>query len=224
MSPVLVVAPHPDDETLGCGGTILKHRQAGHPVHWLIATEMRPEEGFSETKIAERRAELDRVSDHYEFAGRHDLGLPTTRLDEVPLRDIVRVVAGVIGEVQPKVVYLPYPGDAHSDHKVVFSAAGAALKWFRAPGVERILAYETPSETGFDLDPRGDEFRPNWFVSIEGQLEDKLAAMAIYKGEMGTFPFPRSREAITVLAKLRGSQCGAQAAEAFVLLRSIDGE
>jgi LmbE family N-acetylglucosaminyl deacetylase len=217
-----VVAPHPDDETLGCGGAILKHCQKGDAVHWVIATEMRPEDGYAEVEIARRRVELDRVTSHYGCAGRHELGMPASRLDALPLRGIVRAVAEVIAEVRPSVVYLPFPGDAHSDHRIVFSAAGAALKWFRAPGVERILAYETPSETGFDLDPRSGEFRPNWFVSIKDQLEDKLAAMAIYEGEMGDFPFPRSGVAIEALAKLRGSHCGYTAAEAFVLLRGME--
>lgn len=224
MSRVLVVAPHPDDETLGCGGAILKHRSAGHSVYWLIATEMRQEDGFGENEIAERRAELEQVTSHFGFAGRHELGFPTTRLDELPRRDIVRAMAKVIDEVKPKIVYLPHSGDAHSDHKVVSTAAGAALKWFRAPSVERILAYETLSETDLKLSSQELAFRPNWFVGIEPQLEDKLAAMNIYKKEIGAFPFPRSSEAITALARLRGSQCGAQAAEAFILLRGFERE
>lgn len=223
MSRVLVVAPHPDDETLGCGGTLLRHRAVGDEVHWLIVTAMRPEDGFPEEKIAARREEIERVAGHYGFAGRHELGLPAARLDRLPLAELVQAIGAVVQEVRPERVYLPYAGDAHSDHRVVFEAASAALKWFRAPDVARIFAYETLSETGFNLDPTMPEFRPNWFVDIAGHLEGKCAAMAFYAGESGRFPFPRSEEAITALARLRGSHCGCDAAEAFLLLKGIEG-
>lgn len=222
MSRILIIAPHPDDETLGAGGTLLKHRQAGHKVHWLIVTAMRVQDGFCEDRIAVRELEIQRVSDFYNFASRHELALPAARLETLPLGDIIQAVTDVIHQVLPEIVYLPFPGDAHSDHKVSFDAASAALKWFRAPSIKRIYAYETLSETGFRLDPLVQEFRPNWFVDISAHLQQKIAAMRLFGGEIGQFPFPRSPEAIVALAQLRGSLCGCSAAEAFLLLKGID--
>lgn len=221
MTCVLVIAPHPDDETLGCGGTLSKHVEAGDEVHWLVVTAMLPEYGFSPDKIAARADELDRVNARYGFAGRHHLDLPSTRLDTLPLGDVIGRMAAAIGAVRPDCVYLPWPGDAHSDHKVVFDAATAGLKWFRAPGIRRVLAYETASETGFNMSPLIPDFRPNWFVDISGRVEEKIATMGLYAGEMGAFPFPRSAEAIAAQARMRGALCGCEAAEAFVLLKGM---
>lgn len=134
---------------------------------------------------------------------------------------LVEKFAAVIRDVQPEQVYVPHRGDAHGDHKRVFDAATACLKWFRVPSVARVLVYETPSETGFGMDPAAAPFWPNVFVKIDGHLEEKLQVLRLYPGEMGEFPFPRSEEAVRALAAWRGSLCGARAAEAFCLLKEI---
>jgi LmbE family N-acetylglucosaminyl deacetylase len=221
VSRILVIAPHPDDETLGCGGTLLKHRSLGDEIHWLIVTAMHAEHGFSAQKVEARPAELRRVHDHYGFASRQELNLPATRLETLPLGTVIQAIGGAIRQTQPDTLYLPWPGDAHTDHKIVFAAANAVSKWFRTPDVRRILAYETPSETGFNLDPNVVDFRPNWFVDITGHLDAKQQAMTFYEGELAPFPFPRSPEVIDSLARLRGSLCGCEAAEAFVLLKGV---
>jgi len=222
MSRVLVIAPHPDDETLGAGGTLLRHRRAGDEIHWAIATEMRAEAGYPARRIEARRQELEAVHRHYGFSDRHELGFEAAALDTVARGEIVRALAEVVERVAPAVVYVPFAGDAHSDHGIVAASASAALKWFRAPCVERILAYETLSETGFNLDPSVGEFRANWYVDISAHLDGKREALALYGEEFGTFPFPRSVEAVDALARLRGAACGASAAEAFVLLRGTE--
>ncbi|WP_420349576.1 PIG-L deacetylase family protein [Pelagibius sp.] len=221
MTCILIIAPHPDDETLGCGGTLLRHRDHGDEVHWLVATAMTPEAGYSDEQIKKRSAEMEKVRDHFGFAELHDLSFPPAGTDQVPMKDMVQALASVIDSVSPTTVYVPYGGDVHSDHQMLFRAATSALKSFRAPTVNQILAYETISETDFNSDPREPGFCPNWYVDITSYLPGKLLAMAIYDGEMAEFPFPRSPEAITALAHLRGSQCGCYAAEGFVLLRSI---
>ena len=219
MNKVLVVAPHPDDETLGCGGTLLRHRAEGDSIHWLIVTRMDAKDGWPEQRIRSRAAELEKVQSHFGFATRKELGFATTRVDQVPRGELVKAFAEAYEKIEPEILYLPYDGDAHSDHRHIAEAAAAGCKWFRCPTLRQIFAYETLSETGFNL--LAPAFRPNSYVDIASYLEGKLEAMRLYEGEMGRFPFPRSEDAIRAQAAMHGSACGKTAAEAFVLLRNI---
>ena len=192
MSNVLVVAPHPDDETLGCGGAILRHVAAGDAVHWCIVTAMHPDAGYSDEQIAARAQTIADVAAHYGFAGTHPLGHPTAQLDSLPRAGLVSDMAALVAEVAPARIYLPHPSDSHSDHRVVFETAAACTKWFRYPSIRDVLAYETLSETGFGIDPSTDAFRPNTYIDISDQLEGKVAAIAHYASEFSDHPFPRS--------------------------------
>jgi len=151
------------------------------------------------------------------FSEVYQLHLPPARLDALPLVDVVERFSSVFNAFQPEEV-LPHRSDVHTDHRVVFAASAACSKWFRHPSVRRVLAYETVSETEFGLDAAS-VFRPNTFVDISQYLEAKLQAMAVYKSELDTFPFPRSLQAIRAVAMWRGSNSGFAAAEAFELLR-----
>ena len=217
----LIVAPHPDDELLGCGGTLLRRVAEGGTVAWLLMTAITEDTGWSAERIQQRAAEIDRVRKGLQVAPHHlyALGFPTAELDRIPMSILVGKISEVFADFQPDEVLLPYPGDVHSDHRVTFEAASACTKWFRYPSVKRVLAYETPSETDFGINPRDSGFKPNVFVDIGGQLEQKLELMKIYASEMGEFPFPRSEKALKTLAQRRGSQAGYEAAEAFMLLR-----
>lgn len=219
---VLHVTPHADDETLGCGGTLLRHAAAGDELHWLIVTDLVAAAGYSEQAMADREREIEAVAAAYGFAGVHRLRLPDAGLDRLPLLELALALRGVVREVEPEVVYLPHRGDAHSDHRAVFDAAVASLRRHRAPWVRRILSYETPSETDLALDPGGAGFRPNVFVDVTPHLERKLQILELYAAsELGPHPFPRSIESIRALAVRRGATAGCQAAEAFVLLREF---
>lgn len=219
MKNVLVVAPHPDDETLGCGGTILKHRDQGDTVHWLIVTGMGKH--FPPDRISERVIEIEEVARRYAFSSQHVLNLPAAHLDTVPLGEIVDAIKSVLETVQADTIYLPYRGDAHTDHRIVFDAVIACTKWFRCKSIKRILAYETLSETEFGINPDANGFRPNVFIDISSYLEKKLDILTCYASELGSFPFPRSAETIRALAALRGATAGCTAAEAFMLLKEI---
>jgi LmbE family N-acetylglucosaminyl deacetylase len=221
MSTVLVVAPHPDDESLGCGGTLQRHIAEGDNVHWIIVTTMTVSLGFSEDQIATRNAEIDTVASAYGFSEVHRIGLPTTRLDTLAVGDLVSAINNVFQAIRPNTVYLPYRNDAHSDHAAVFDATISCCKSFRHPSVKRVYAYETLSETEFGLRPDDPGFRPNLFIDISDRLERKIQILNLYAGEMGTFPFPRSEECVRAQAMLRGSQVGAHAAEAFMVLKEI---
>lgn len=216
---IIVIAPHPDDETLGCGGAILRHRNEGDAVHWMIVTEMGDD--FDKDRACAREREIERVTQEYGFESVHSLKFPTTRLDVVPMGGLVRSIKAVFDKVNPDTVYLPYCGDVHTDHRVVFDAAISCSKWFRYPDIKRILAYETLSETEFGINPDINGFRPNVFVDISAYIDKKIEIMSIYSTELGSFPFPRSTEAVRALAALRGATSGSVAAEAFMLLKEI---
>ena len=221
MSTVLVVAPHPDDETLGCGGTLLRHKAEGDQVHWLIMTSMHESQGFSAERIASRQAEIAEVSQQYTFDGVHELKFPTTELDTCARNELVAEVAKVVESVKPTVMYLPYRKDIHSDHKVTFDVAAACTKSFRYPSIKSVRVYETLSETEQSLSPDDSTFKPNLFINVSDYLEKKIEIMRLYKGEMGEAPFPRSQEMIEALAKYRGCVIGSTAAEAFMSVREI---
>lgn len=218
MKEIMVIAPHPDDETLGCGGTLLHHKNTGDRIHWLIVTQLSELLGFSKENIELRHQEIQKVSERYEFESVHHLNFPTTQLETIPMKKWVEVLSSVFSLVKPEVIYLPYAYDVHSDHRIVFQAVSSSVKWFRSHFIRRILSYETLSETEFNLDPQG-TFLPNVFVDIGPFLEKKIEIAKIYESEMGDFPFPRSLKAIESLAYFRGSMSGFRAAEAFMLLK-----
>lgn len=214
----LVVAPHPDDETLGCGGTLMRLRQQGADLTWLIVTGISEDAGWPAQRVRERDAEIARVAELIGFSEIVNLRLPTAQLDTMPMRELIGRFADVFQSVKPQQVFLPCRLDVHTDHRVTFDAAAACTRWFGVASVRRVLAYETISETGFGL---GSElaFHPNYFVDISDFLARKLEAMSVYNSEVGDFPFPRSVEAIRALAAYRGATSGFTAAEAFQLLR-----
>ncbi|MFO0106488.1 MAG: PIG-L deacetylase family protein [Burkholderiales bacterium] len=214
----LVIAPHPDDEVLGVGGTLLRRKAEGAELAWLIVTGISKANGWNQEQVERRADEIARVTTMFRFDHVFTLDFPTTQLDRIPVGDLVGAISGVFKAFQPEEVFVPHPSDVHTDHRAVFDAAAACTKWFRYFSVKRVLAYETLSETDFGL---GTElgFRPNVFVDIAPYLEGKLKAMDIYASEMAAFPFPRSHEALRALAKVRGVASGYHAAEAFQLLR-----
>jgi LmbE family N-acetylglucosaminyl deacetylase len=216
----IVIAPHPDDEVLGVGGTLMRRKAEGEKMAWLIVTGITSEAGWSDNKIKQRADEIKRVSVLFGFDSVFELNFPTTQLDQVSMSDLVASISNVFKTFEPEEVFVPHPSDVHTDHRIVFDAVASCTKWFRYPSVKRVLAYETLSETDFGLGTN-QAFRPNVFVNIEPYLAEKLQAMDIYVSELGVFPFPRSHEAIRALATLRGAASGFRAAEAFELLREI---
>jgi len=216
--PVLVVAPHPDDETLGAGGFLLRARAAGRPIHWLIATAITEADGWPAEKVARRAREIDAVAAAFGFAGVHHLGFPAARLDRIAMGGLVGAVGAVARAVAPDILILPHRGDAHSDHQMVHDAGIACAKWFRYPATRWTLVYEALSETDASL-RTAEPFRADVFVDIATHLEEKLRIAEMFGDEIRPFPFPRSIAALRAQAALRGAACGAEAAEAFMLLR-----
>lgn len=218
----MVVAPHPDDETLGCGGALLRAITSGAHVHWVIGTRMTREAGYSEARMLARKQEIADVAAAYGFAGVHQAPFTAARLDAVPMAERVSWFSSVFNEVRPGVLYLPHSHDVHSDHAAVFDAASACTKAFRYPTLRKVYVYETLSETEFGIRPGVSPFNPNRFVDVSAYLERKIEIMKLYAGEMAAPPFPRSGEAIRALATFRGLVASCLAAEAFMVLRDIE--
>jgi len=218
---VLCVAAHPDDEVLGCGGTLARHAAAGDEVHVCLVAEgltSRPSGGnagdLADLAAAARRADA--------LLGVREtvlLGLPDNRLDELARLDVIQRIERVLASVQPEVVYTHAACDLNLDHQIVHEAVLTACRPIPDQRVKRILCFEVPSSTEWRGAGSGPAFVPNWFVDITATLAAKRAALGEYAGEMRPWPHARSIEACEHLAGWRGASVGVAAAEAFMLAR-----
>lgn len=217
---VLVVAVHADDETLGCGGTILKHKSQGDEIHWLLLTgpTLDHTSHFSEEHIDARAERVNRVAAAYGYNSLNYLGLPTQMLHTLDLRDIIKKISNVMKCIQPNVIYMMFANDVHSDHRVAFDAVYSCTKSFRYPFIERIYMMETLSETEFAIATPARTFHPNVYVDITNYIDRKLEIMQMYPTEVMQEPYPRSLSSIKALARIRGSRAGVMYAEAFQLI------
>jgi N-acetylglucosamine malate deacetylase 1 len=215
----LVIAPHPDDELLGVGGTILKRKSQGHSIAWLIFTEPSNTLGWKTDQIKQRNDQIIKVRDFIGFEKVYELRFPAAELETLPYGIMMNRLKECIDDFQPEEVFMPHPGDIHSDHSIVAKCTESVCKSFRAPFIRRVLSYETLSETEQSYES---SFRPTVFINIEKELEKKLKALRIYESELKEFPFPRSEEAIQSLARYRGCSSGYSAAEAFAVHRIFE--
>lgn len=221
MKNILVIAPHADDECLGVGGTLLKHKANGDKVHWMLVTKMKEEDGYPADKVRERDQVIAKVNEMMGFDSFHNLDFSPTKLDPNSLNDMIGKFGEVIKKVKPEIVYLPFEGDAHTDHAMTFKAAVANFKMFRNNEIKSIRVYETPSETDYGFSQEDAPFKPQLFVDITDHIQKKLEVLNYYKAELGEFPFPRSIETVEALAKVRGGAINKEAAEAFMIVREI---
>lgn len=217
---VMVIAPHPDDETLGCGGSLLALRDKGCKLYWLIVTGMKEENGFSTEQIENREAQITKVSESYGFSDVIRLDVDAAKVDKLSKGELVQKFSKAFNEIKPNMLLVPFINDIHTDHKLVAEAVISCTKWFRYPYIEEVLYYETLSETEQNIDPCHQIFKPNVFIDITPYIKEKIEIMKIYSSEIGSFPFPRSDNGILCAAQYRGLQCGSEAAEAFQLLRA----
>jgi len=217
MNKVLVIAVHPDDETLGCGGTLLKHKAEDDEIHWLIGTETNQSNDF----FSIREKEIEKVTELYGFNTVHNLHLKTMQVDEYSMSELIGRISKVINEVKPSIIYLPFKGDVHSDHRYIFEAAYSCTKSFRYPFIKKVYMIETLSETEFAPSTKEDSFIPNVFVDITKFMDKKLEIMEIFASEIQEHPFPRSIKNLKALATFRGATAGCEYAESFILLKEI---
>lgn len=225
-SRVLVIAAHPDDEVLGCGGTAARLIGEGHEVHFAIL-------GEGMTSRHPQRSDADAkqlaILHQQTHAAAEKLGvknvtlhkLPDNRLDTVPLLEVVKLVEDLVDRVKPEVIYTHHAGDLNVDHGVIHRAVLTATRPIAGQPVLEIYAFEVASSTEWAFQRIEPSFRPNVFVDITRTLEAKIAAMECYESEARKFPHPRSPEALRAIATRWGSVVGCGAAEAFELVRSV---
>jgi len=224
---ILVVAAHPDDEILGCGGTIARHARAGDEVHVVIMAEGVTSRS-QERNVASQRHELNLLADMAHEAN-HLLGatsvtlhsLPDNRMDSLDRLDVIKLIEGEIDRVKPTVIYTHHAGDMNIDHRIVQDSVATACRPLPGGCVQTLLFFEIPSSTEWRPAAAGMPFAPNWFVDIVDTLELKLKALNCYRDEMRPWPHPRSIAGIEHLARWRGASNGIEAAEAFMLGRHL---
>jgi len=217
---VLIVAAHPDDEVLGCGGVTVRHVERGDRVYVVVVTRGFPEI-FSPEIDEEDRLHAREAHEILGGAGIFFLDFPAPRLDTVPGHELADALREVIFSVNADVVYTPFGGDLHTDHKATYLATLVASRPVNNCPVRRLLCYETLSETDWASPLDDSAFKPTVFVDISDVLERKLQALACFRNALKQPPHPRSLRAIEALARVRGSTAGLMAAEAFMLVREI---
>ncbi|MGE0480875.1 MAG: PIG-L deacetylase family protein [Phycisphaerae bacterium] len=220
MANVLVIAPHPDDEVLGCGGTVRRLVLAGARATVAIVTRGTPL--YPEEQVRRVRAEAARANEQLGVQDLRFLDLPVTALHLMPEHELNGVFFRLVKDVRPDTVFLPFLGDRHEDHRQIFDAAMVATRPDgRRYRSTRICCYETVSETHWSAPAFEPVFEPNWYVDISAVLDDKLAAMRLYASQLEDAIPARSLTAIEALARFRGSVVGMPAAEAFQVVREL---
>lgn len=217
---VLVIAPHPDDEILGVGGTIAKRAIKGDNVYVCVVTKA-GEPLFREELVEQGRKECREADRLLGVKETFFLDFPAVRLEEVPRYKLNDGLMQAVQKVKPDEVYIPHRGDMQLDHKMIVDAVMVALRPKYDHVVKCIYAYETLSETGWDIPNTVNEFVPTVYEDISETLEKKLEAMNIFQSQLAEFPAARSLRAIEALARFRGATVNVMAAEAFTLIREI---
>lgn len=216
---VLVISPHPDDEVLGVGGTIARLASEGNDVTVAIVTKGW-EPLFTDSHVEQVRAEAHAASKVLGVKSLRFMDLPVTKLNEIPRHQLNKAFEQLASEEEPELIFVPFRGDRQEDHRQVFDACMVALRPLASrKSVRQILCYETVSETHWSAAYIEPCFEPQLWVDITNQLPTKLEAMRKYKSQLRQEPDARSLDAISSLAKWRGSIVGMSAAECFVVVR-----
>ena len=214
---IIIISPHPDDETLGAGGFLLKSKAESQKIFWLNMTNVKKDYGQSKAHVEQRFKEIQAVQKAYQIDGFFNLDLKPAGLDQYAMSEIIKRITNIFNDIKPNVVLLPNPSDVHTDHQITSKAGQACTKWYRFQSINKVLSYETLSETENNFS-NVKRFNPNLFVDITNHINHKIDVMNIYSSELDNHPFPRSEKSIKALATLRGSQSGYEAAEAFEIL------
>lgn len=217
---IAVISPHPDDESLGAGGLIIKHKKKGNQVYWINVTDVEENQGWDSEFVQKRKKQIQEVLDFYKFDGFYNLKFKPSSLESIEKGDIISALGKCVQEIQPDWIVLPNPTDAHSDHLITYEAGMSCTKTFRYPYIKKVMTMEILSETDFSKD--GNAFSPNYYVDITEEIDGKIEALELYDTEFGQAPFPRNYEAVRALALLRGGASGCRYAEAFRIVKEVE--
>lgn len=225
MKSILVVAAHPDDEALGCGGTIAKLADEGATIHVAFLADgvfsRAGDAGAQQAELTARRAAAQKACDILGVKSVFFSDFPDNRMDTIALLDIIKPIEALVAKYQPDSVFTHHFGDLNVDHRRIHEAVATACRPQRGHPAKKILCFEVPSSTEWQLPGSAPTFAPNWFVDISNTLDRKLAALDAYATELHAWPHPRSRQGVEHLARWRGATVGVDAAEAFMLGRKL---
>jgi len=223
---ILVIAAHPDDELLGCGGTIARMSKEGHDISIAILGE-----GITSRYLLREDADKKMIHNLYEHSNQvakllgaknlQTFNLPDNRFDTIPLLDIVKILERYIEKIRPDCIYTHHSADLNLDHVLTNRATLIATRPLENSSVKTVLSYEVPSSTEWAFHTTGPGFQPNIFVDVTKTIDTKIEAMEIYDGETREYPHPRSSESLRAIARRWGSVSGLKTAEAFELIRHI---
>ena len=222
---ILVIAAHPDDEVLGCGGTLALLADQGAQVHVAFLADgvasREPNPSRQQAELTARRTAARKACDVLGVQSVSFGDFPDNRMDSMALLDIIKSIEALIAQHQPDTVFTHHVGDVNIDHRRIHEAVVTACRPQRGCPVKTLLFFEVPSSTEWQPPGSAPVFAPNWFVDISANLDRKLTALDAYAAELRPWPHPRSRQGVEHLARWRGATIGAEAAEAFILGRHL---
>ena len=223
MKKILVVVAHPDDEVLGCGGTIARYSKSGNMVYCLILGE-----GVTSRYSSRRKADFRKVrilkkqaKESGQILGIEKIyfgNFPDNRFDAVPFLDIIKMIEDAKEKIRPDIIYTHHYGDLNIDHCITHKAVMTACRPLAGDSVKEIYSFEIPSSTEWGYEG---QFLPDVYVDITETFDKKLKALKVYRGEIKKFPHPRSPESLEIIAKRWGIKVAMNMAEPFRLLRSL---
>jgi LmbE family N-acetylglucosaminyl deacetylase len=224
---ILVFAAHPDDELLGCGGTLLYFKKKGYKIKIIFLSDGETSRKINnKTKnflINKRHDQARLVSKKCKFLDPIFKDFPDNKLDTVPFLKIIQSIEKEIKSFKPNIIFTHYENDLNIDHRIVFKGVVTATRPKSKTFVNKIYCFEIPSSTDFNFTRNKNKvFNPNYFVDIDKFIGKKIDCLKIYKSEMRKWPHPRSLKGVKNLAQYRGSQVGLKHAESFINLREID--
>ena len=222
MKRILVVSAHPDDEVLGPGGTLRRHALSGDEVTAFIAccgTNLR----YGTEAERKLRSAASSVAAALGFREVRLGDLPDQGLDTMTLTRVIDPLEKLLDEVRPEILYTHFAGDINRDHRTLYEALAVAARPYSAPFLRRFVSFETPSSTEWGTSAGMPPFDPNMFVDVSSTLDDKIRAFSLYESEVREAPHPRSPESLRARAAMWGSVVGCAAAEAFRIIREIEG-
>ncbi len=221
---ILIIAAHPDDEVLGCGGTMALMADQNVKMHVAFLADgisSRYSNPNQQIEASERRIEAKKACEILGVQSVSFGDFPDNRMDSVPLLEIIKPIETLIIQHRPDAIFTHHAGDLNIDHRRIHEAVVTACRPQNNHPVRTLLYFEVPSSTEWQSPGSGPAFSPNWFVDISNSLERKLLAFDVYKSEARSWPHPRSHKAIEHLSRWRGATMGAEAGEAFILGRHL---
>jgi len=227
MKKILIIAAHPDDEVLGCGGAMARFVKEGNEVYTLILGEgvtaryEERNEGENTKELKALKEEMDKANQKLGTKKVYSFDFPDNRFDTVPLLDIVKAIEKIKLEIKPQVVFTHHHGDLNIDHGITLKAVMTAARPVEGELIKEIYSFEVPSSTEWNVPSSSTTFIPNCFIDISKTLDTKIKAMEEYKSEIREYPHPRSSGAIEIIAKRWGIQVGHEAVEAFEVIRFV---